>query len=80
MQNSIGLKFGHALANFAFASILSSSFTSFAFTKYRRAQIALVLDLCCFCMALICRFIRLLFVNFFIYSCYQFIFPSFKPS
>ena len=81
MQNSIGLKFGHALAKFAQrVAILSSSFTSFAFTKYRRAQIALVLDLCCFCMALICRFIRLLFVNLFIYSCYQFLFSSFKPS
>ena len=73
MQNSIGLKFGHALAKFAQrVAVLNSSFTPFAFIKYRWAQIAFILDLCCFCMALICCFIPLLFVNLFIHSCYSF--------
>ena len=31
----------HALANFAFVAVLTSSFASLAFSKYRRAQIAL---------------------------------------
>ena len=54
MQNSIGLKFRHAPAKFAQrVAVLSSSFTSFAFTKYRRAQITLILDLCCFCFLII---------------------------
>ena len=72
-KNSIGLKFRHTPAKFAQrVAVLSSSFTLFTFTKYRRVQIALVLDLCCFCMALICCFIQLLFGIFFILliSCY----------
>ena len=64
MQNSIGLKFGHALANFAFASILSSSFTSFAFIKYRGDQIAFILDLCCFASTLC--FVISYFYSFFL--------------
>ena len=32
---------GHALANLAFAAVLTSSFALLAFSKYRRAQIAL---------------------------------------
>ena len=50
-KNSIGLKFGHALAKFAQrVAVLNSSFTPFAFIKYRWAQIAFILDLCCFCI------------------------------
>ena len=33
---------GHALANLAFAAVLTSSFALLAFSKYRRAQIALL--------------------------------------
>ena len=32
---------GHALANLAFAAVLTSSFALLAFSKYRRARIAL---------------------------------------
>jgi len=31
---------GHAPANLAFAAVLTSSYASLAFSKYRRAQIA----------------------------------------
>ena len=37
----------HAPANFAFATVLTSSFTLLAFSKYRWAQIASLTDLLC---------------------------------
>ena len=40
---------GHALANFAFAAVLTSSCASLAFSKYRRAQIAPLSGLYCIC-------------------------------
>ena len=40
---------GHALANFAFATVLTSSFALLAFSKCRRVQIASLTDLLCIC-------------------------------
>ena len=47
LRYSIGLYSGHALANLAFAAVLTSSFALLAFSKYRRAQIASLTDLLC---------------------------------
>ena len=58
-QNSFAL--GHALANFAYAGVLSENFLSVVFRKCPRAQIAPASKLFCMKASLTISFVHILF-------------------